>query len=76
LTPSPIGRIIKDVMRHQLEEGEETKKRDHKVAGRQISGAEKHELVTDTGFDEIEPADFFDPEEFGYRRRGFHAPRS
>ena len=25
--------------------------------------------------DDIDPADFFDPEEFGYRRRGFDAPR-
>jgi hypothetical protein len=24
---------------------------------------------------EIDPADFFDPEEFDYRRRGSHAPR-
>ena len=24
---------------------------------------------------EIEPAEFFDPEEFGYRRRGSNAPR-
>jgi hypothetical protein len=25
--------------------------------------------------DEIDPGEFFDPEEFGYRRRGANAPR-
>ena len=56
-------------MRHQLGEGEEAKKEDKKVAGRRISGSERHDPATDTVFDEIEPADFFDPEEFGIRRK-------
>jgi hypothetical protein len=69
LDTSPAGRIIKDVMRHELGEGKEAKKEHKKVAGARISGSEKHDAATDTVFDEIEPADFFDPEEFGIRRR-------
>jgi hypothetical protein len=56
-------------MRHQLGEGEEAKKQHKKVAGRLKTGSEKSVPATDTVFDEIEPADFFDPEEFGVRLR-------
>ena len=49
-----------------------------KVAGRQNSGAHIDPRATDTLpddiVDEIDPADFFDPEEFGYRR-GVHYGR-
>jgi hypothetical protein len=65
------GRIIKDVMRHQLGEGDEEKKVHKKVAGR-ILGPEKSDPETDTVHDEIDPADFIDPEEFGVRRGFSH----
>ena len=59
-------------MRHQMGEGENTKKEEKQTK----TGFEKWNLwaqaVED---DEIDPADFFDPEEFGYRRRGSDAPR-
>jgi hypothetical protein len=39
------------------------------------TGSEKNAQTSDElTDDEIDPADFFDPEYFGYRRRGFHAP--
>jgi hypothetical protein len=61
-------------MRHHSGEGKTAKK--------------KAKLTAETGFeawelwkeavedDDIDRADFFDPEEFGYRRRGFDAPRA
>lgn len=60
------GRIIKDVMRHQSGEEEKRKKERKRDAE---AGFEAWKLW-DEAFDEgdIEPADFFDPEEFGYRR--------
>jgi len=33
------------------------------------TGSEKADQLTDTPADDIEPAEFFDPEEFGFRRR-------
>jgi hypothetical protein len=62
------GRIIKDVMRHPLGEENEVKKWRKNVESRPNSGADTHAESTDTLPDEIDPADFFDPEEFGYRR--------
>jgi hypothetical protein len=63
-------------MRHQSREGEESKKRLKRVAGGPKTGLEKSDLAADTSpDDEIDPADFFDPEEFGIHRRGFHASR-
>jgi hypothetical protein len=57
-------------MRHQLGEGEEVKKRKKKIAGRLTTGSQKNELASDAlTDDEIDPADFFDPEEFGFGRR-------
>jgi hypothetical protein len=56
-------------MRHELGEGEEAKKDDKKVAGRRNSDAENHDPAIDPDLFEIEPADFFDPEEFGIGRR-------
>jgi hypothetical protein len=62
-------------MRHQLAEGDEVKNRHKKVADRMETGSEKNAQTSDElTDDEIDPADFFDPEYFGYRRRGFHAP--
>lgn len=59
-------------MRHELGEGEEAKKEHKKVAGRRFSESENHDPAIDPDVSEIEPADFFDPEEFGYRRGSFH----
>jgi hypothetical protein len=73
LDTSPGGRIIKDVMRRQTGEGKKVTK--------------QPESTVETGFEgwklwrkavkepEVDAADFFDPEEFGYRRRGSNAPR-
>jgi hypothetical protein len=33
------------------------------------TGSEESSRLTDTPADDIDPAEFFDPEEFGYRRR-------
>lgn len=55
-------------MRHQSREEKKRKK--------QPLFSEGHvepEVLTE---DEIDPADFFDPEEFGFRRRGFDATRT
>jgi len=59
-------------MRQPLGEEKEVKKWQKKVAARQNSGAETDPQATDTSADEIDPADFFDPEEFGYRRGRSH----
>jgi hypothetical protein len=55
-------------MRHEIGEGEEAKKEDKKVAGRRNLDAENYDPAIDPDVHEIDPADFFDPEEFGYRR--------
>jgi hypothetical protein len=59
-------------MRHQLGEDKKRKKEQKQAE----TGFDKWNLwaraVED---DDIDPADFFDPEEFGYRRRGLDAPR-
>lgn len=64
-------------MRHPLGEENEVKKWREKVAERRNSGAEIDPQATDTlasgsPEDEVDPADFFDPEEFGYRRGVHH----
>lgn len=59
-------------MRHQIGEGEEAKKEHKKVAGRRISDARNYDPAIDPDLHEIEPADFFDPEEFGLRRKFSH----
>lgn len=62
-------------MRHEIQRAEEGKNRHKKVAARRKLRAETDPRSTDTPTDllieEIDPADFFDPEEFGYRR-GVH----
>jgi hypothetical protein len=56
-------------MRHQLREGEEVKKRKKKVGERLATGSKTNEpAAEELTDDEIDPADFFDPEEFGVRR--------
>jgi len=57
-------RIIKGIMIRQLGEGEERKKR--LVFAE--TGLEKEQAADVLADDEIDPADFFDPEEFGIRR--------
>jgi hypothetical protein len=65
----PARRIIKDVMIRQLGDEEEVKNWREKVAKRRITGpGENDPDVTDV-FEDIDPADFFDPEEFGLRPR-------
>jgi hypothetical protein len=59
-------------MRHQS--GEEKKRKKRPVlseTGSQETYPETEVLVDD----DIDPADFFDPEEFGFRRRGSDASR-
>jgi hypothetical protein len=56
-------------MRHEIGEEKNAKQEHKKVAGLRITGSEKHDPATDSVFNEIDPADFFDPEEFGIRRR-------
>ena len=58
-------------MRHQLGEGEEVKKRQKKVGDRPATGSQKNEPAPDELTAEIDPADCFDPEEFGVRRGKF-----
>ncbi|HTR35827.1 MAG TPA: hypothetical protein VMH80_08010 [Bryobacteraceae bacterium] len=59
-------------MRHQLGEEENTK-RDTKSDKTGSKGRPWEPEVS--AEDDIDPADFFDPEEFGYRRRDFDARR-
>jgi hypothetical protein len=58
-------------MRHQSGEGKEPKK--HPISSE--TGLEKEPVADLLADDEIDPADFFDPEEFGFRRRGCDASR-
>ena len=68
LDTSPAGRIIKDVMRHQIGEGEEAKNRRKKVADRSATGFKNENAKWDLLMNEkIDPAQFFDPAEFGAR---------
>lgn len=53
-------------MIRQLGEGEERRKR---PISSETGSKERFDEVI-LGDDEIDPADFFDPEEFGFRRRG------
>jgi len=63
-------------MRQPLGEENEVKKWREKVAMRPNSSARIDPRAIDTPAgdlaDEIDPADFFDPEEFGYRRGHSH----
>ena len=62
-------------MRHQLGEGEEAKNRQKEIAARRILGSDADEPAVDTDYFDIDPADFIDPEEFWFLRRGFRASR-
>ena len=58
-------------MRYQSGEEKERKKRHKRTAE---MGSEARNLTPDAvADDEIDPADFFDPEEFGIRRRDLNA---
>jgi hypothetical protein len=59
-------------MRHQLEGGEKRKKQPIFAETGSQEQAEAPEVLID---DNIDPADFFDPEEFGFGRRGSNATR-
>jgi hypothetical protein len=56
-------------MIRQLGEAEEPKK---PLVSAKTGSKERHDDVI-LGDEEIDPADFFDPEEFGFRRRGSNA---
>jgi hypothetical protein len=58
-------RIIKGIMIRQLGEGEERKKRPILSE----TGFEKEQAADVLADEEIDPADFIDPEEFGIRRK-------
>jgi len=55
-------------MIRQSTEGEKGKKRHQPAAAQAKSGSVEPD-PTDTAPDEIDPAEFFDPEEFGIRRK-------
>lgn len=57
-------------MRHQSEEGEKRNKTPILSETRFEGRHPEAEALTE---DEIDSADFFDPEEFGFRRRGVNA---
>ena len=59
-------------MRHQLGEEKKRKKRPLSPETGSQEWNPEPELLTE---DEIDPADFFDPEEFGFRRRGVNYNR-
>ena len=73
LDGNPHGRIIKDVMIRQLGEDKKHKKGNNPtvntdwLARNLTAGLSVH--------DEIEPAEFFDPDEFSIGRRDFKSPR-
>ncbi len=57
-------------MRHQIGEGEEARKEHKKVADGRRAGSKQANALRDVLMDEkIDPAHFFDPEEFGTNRR-------
>jgi len=61
-------------MRHQSGEEKERKKPHNRAAE---AGSEARNLTPDAVVedDDIDPADFIDPEEFGFRRRDFKSIR-
>ena len=59
-------------MRHQSEEGGKAKKKGE-IAENAAPVSPDPDFTVD---DDIDPADFFDPEGFGYRRRNFYASNS
>lgn len=59
-------------MRQQLGEEENRKKRPKSTE----TGSKERHLPDVLLDEEIDPADFFGPEEFGYGRRGFDAKRA
>jgi len=59
-------------MRHQSGEEKKRKKRPVSSETGSMEGHAEPEALTDY---DIDPADFFDPEEFGFRRRGSNATR-
>jgi hypothetical protein len=60
-------------MIRQSREGKEVKNQAKKVAEGRVTGF-KRSRATDTDVEEIDPAEFFDPEEFGVRRRDAQTP--
>ena len=58
-------------MIRQLGEGEKDEKRHHYAPETLKAGTEELDPTDTLEDDEIDPAEFFDPEEFGIRRRDF-----
>src|SRR5712692_9562955 len=58
-----------DAAKGRFRDGKEVKKRRDNPDRRVKTGSEENDSATDTFFDDIDPADFFDPEEFSIRRR-------
>jgi hypothetical protein len=56
-------------MSHQFERGGEHKNRLKPATERLKTGSQKSDQAIDTFVDDVDPADFFVPEEFGIRRR-------
>ena len=56
------------VMKHQFRGEREVKNGLHNEAERVKTGSRESDPATDTPFEEVDPAEFFDPEEFGIRR--------
>jgi len=50
--------------------GEAEERKNRPISGTTGSKESRDEVIL--GDEEIDPADFFDPEEFGFRRRGAH----
>lgn len=74
-------RIIKDVITYCVMGLKPTKKTQEKLPSTGKTGSKDSEPAIDTAFEDIDPAEFFDPEEFGYKRlqSGLvdeHRPRS
>ena len=55
-------------MIRQFRDRKEPKNRPQSDARRDKTGSRESDPMNDTYFDDIDPAEFFDPEEFGIRR--------
>jgi len=55
-------------MIRQSGDEKEQKKRRKTSADGAVTGSRESDPATDTPFEDIDPADFFDPEEFAFRR--------
>ena len=61
-------------MIRQFRDGGKPKKRLHEEVTRPKTGSEESDPAIDTLAEDIDPAEFFDPEEFGFRRNAKQFP--